>query len=115
MVGAWTGCAGVGAEGPSSLWSQGHRSGGEAVNRDRDRVDLRPLTAGMGGDGGPGEVEEVDLGAGTGDRGADRGRRRSGRPQGLSRRCLGSLTLPVEHRGGAFQAIGGPCDWAEVA
>ena len=51
MVGAWTGCAGVGAERPSSLWSQGHRSGGEAVNRDRDRVDLRPRTAGWGGRG----------------------------------------------------------------
>ena len=53
MVGAWTGCAGVGAERPSSLWSQGHRSGGEAVNRDRPGGPARLPPAGWGGWGAP--------------------------------------------------------------
>ena len=66
MVGAWTGCAGVGAERPSSLWSQGHRSGGEAVNRDRDRVDLRSLTAGMGGMGDQVRLKRWTWGRGLG-------------------------------------------------
>lgn len=51
MAGAWTGSAGVGVEGPSSLWSQGYRSGGEALSGDRGRVDSWLLTAVMWGRG----------------------------------------------------------------
>lgn len=55
VVGPWTGWAGMGVEGSSSVWGQGYRPGREAQVRPQvlealngDRVDLWPVTVGMG-------------------------------------------------------------------